>query len=360
MPEVPRIRQIVQSLPGYRAGRRPAPQPGLRTFKSSSNENPYDPLPEVVAAMADAVTRINRYPDPGATQMTQALASRFGVTADEIATGTGSVGVLGQIMQALIEPGDEVVYAWRSFEAYPIVTAVAGGRSVVVPVRDERHDLNAMADAITDRTRVVILCTPNNPTGTVIHRNEFTQFMTRVPSSVLVLIDEAYAEFVTDPDALDGMTAYHSYPNVAVLRSFAKAFGLAGVRVGVCISQPDIAAGLRKTAVPFGVSEIAQVAVLSSLEQENALRARVASIIEERDDIVARVRDAGFTVADQQANFMWLRMGDRTAEFAAQCEAEGVVIRSFLEGDDQGAGVRITLGEREADERVVKILSSFT
>ena len=355
----PRIRSAIRALPAYKAGKRPTPRAGLTTFKSSSNENPYAPLPSVVAAIAEAATRINRYPDPLATEMTYALATQFGVSADCVSTGTGSVGILGQLVQSTVDAGDEVMYAWRSFEAYPIVTAIAGGVSVRVPLRDERHDLEAMVDAITERTRLIFVCTPNNPTGTIVTTAEFDSFMQRVPADVLVVVDEAYTQFVTDPAALNGLDAFHRYQNVAVLQSFAKAYGLAGVRVGACIAQPDVTEALRKTAVPFGVSELAQVAVMASLNEQATLQQRVRAIIDQRELLVRSVRESGFSIADQQANFVWLRLGQNAGRFAAACEEAGVVVRPFLEGDDQGAGVRITVGEAVADARVLEVLRSL-
>ena len=349
----------MDTLPSYKAGKRPPARSDVVTYKSSSNENPYEPLTEVVQAVTQAATRMNRYPDPLATDMTAALAARFGVSADEVSTGTGSVGILGQLIQATVDAGDEVIFAWRSFEAYPIVTAIAGGIAVRVPLLAEEHDLDAMAAAITPATRLIFLCSPNNPTGTVIKQRDFDAFITKVPQDVLVVIDEAYNEFVTDPDALNGLAAYRAHGNVAVLRSFAKAYGLAGMRVGACIASPEVTAALRKTAVPFGVSEMAQVAVLTSLVHEDKLRERVASIVKQREHVVQAVRDLGIAVEPQQANFIWLRLGDKTAQFAQACEDAGVVVRPFIDGDKQGAGVRITVGEPEADARVLAVLSGF-
>lgn len=355
----PTPRPAINALPAYQAGKRPTPRPGVTTFKASSNENPYAPLPAIVEAVATTAGQMNRYPDPGATAMVAALAQRFGVTPGQIAVGTGSVGVLQQILQAMVDPGDEVIYAWRSFEAYPITVSIVGGVSVQIPLREERHDLDAMADAITTRTRVIIVCTPNNPTGTIVTTQEFHAFMTRVPSDVLVLVDEAYAEFVRDPQALDGLSALRRYPNVAVLRSFSKAYGLAGLRVGMAVAPESLAAAFRATAVPFGVSDLAQVAVTTALTHEAELLERVEQIVRQRDAIVRALQQAGVALADPQGNFLWLRLGERTADLVAACEEQGVVVRPFLVGDPQGAGVRITVGEPEADERLIRVISAL-
>ena len=227
---------------------------------------------------------MNRYPDMAVGALSQALAKRLDVPVEHLATGTGSVGVLGQLIQATCDPGDEVVYAWRSFEAYPIVVAIAGATSVQVPLdADARHDLDAMPAAITERTRLVLVCTPNNPTGPVVHQDELDAFLDRVPRDVLVVIDEAYLEFVTDPEAPDALATYRQRPNVAVLRTFSKAYGLAGLRVGYAVAHEPVAQALRKTAVPFGVSDIAQQAAIASLEAYDELQERVDALVAERE-----------------------------------------------------------------------------
>src|SRR6476646_11440310 len=188
-----RLRGALDQVPAYVPGKPAAHREGVTTYKISSNENPYPPLPSVLEVVREAATEMNRYPDMSGSELSHAIANHLGVPVEHIATGTGSVGVLGQIIQATCDPGDEVIYAWRSFEAYPIVVAIAGATSVQVPLdADSRHDLDAMLAAITERTRLVLVCTPNNPTGPVVHRDELDAFLDRVPSDVLVVIDEAY------------------------------------------------------------------------------------------------------------------------------------------------------------------------
>ena len=347
----PRVRPSLHGLPAYKAGQRPAPREDIVSYKVSSNENPYPPLPGVLEAVIRAAQDLHRYPDPFSTRLVAALAARFDVPAEHIALGTGSVAVCGQLVDSFAGPGDEVIYAWRSFEAYPIWVQIAGATSVQVPLRsDESHDLQAMADAITDRTRLIFVCTPNNPTGQVVHTAELEEFLDRVPRDVLVVIDEAYTEFVDDPDVPDGIDIYRERPNVAVLRTFSKAYGLAALRVGFAIAHDEVAEALRKVAVPFGVSTIAEEAALASLEREAELFDRVSAIIAERDRVVTALRDQGWPVAEQQANFVWLRLGERAGEFAAACEAEGLTVRPFA-----GEGVRITIAEPQANARFVEI-----
>jgi histidinol-phosphate aminotransferase len=247
------------------------------------------------------------------------------------------------------------MYAWRSFEAYPIITQISGATSVRVPLTPgEVHDLDAMADAITDRTRLIFVCNPNNPTGTVVRRAELERFLDRVPSDVLVVLDEAYREFIRDAEVPDGIEIYRERPNVAVLRTFSKAYGLAGLRVGFAVAHEPVAAALRKTAVPFGVSQLAQDAAVASLRAEDELMGRVGALVCERNRVHEGLVKQGWTVPETQANFVWLRLGERTIEFAAACEEAGVVVRPFA-----GEGVRVTIGENEANDLFLKVAEGF-
>lgn len=354
----PRLRPELDAVPSYVPGRparlgdvRAGDGEGAPGDKLSSNENPYPPLASVQDALIRATGSVNRYPDLAATELVAALAHRFGVPVEHVATGTGSVGVLQQLVQATAGPGDEVLHAWRSFEAYPIVTRVSGATSVGVPLASGgRHDLPAMAGALTVRTRLVLVCTPNNPTGAVVHRDELVAFLDEVPPDVLVVLDEAYTEFVRDPDAPDGLELYRERPNVAVLRTFSKAYGLAGLRVGFAIAHTPVADALRKTAVPFGVSGLAQVAAVASLAAEAELAERVDHLVAERERVGAELRMQGWTPPDSEANFVWLETGAATAAFAAACDEAGVVVRPFL-----GDGVRVTIGKPEANDRFLAV-----
>ena len=354
-PGSPRLRAALEGIPTYKPGRPAAARGDRPAYKISSNENPYPPLPSVLDVVARAAQALNRYPDMFATGLVQAIADRFAVPAEHVATGTGSVGVLQQVVQATAGDGDEVVYAWRSFEAYPIVVRIAGARPVEMPLSiDERHDLDAMADAVTEQTRLVLVCSPNNPTGTAVHRAELERFLDRVPPDVLVVIDEAYREFVRDPEVPDGIEVYRDRSNVAVLRTFSKAYGLAGLRVGFAVAPEPVAAALRKTAVPFGVSSIAQAAAVASLAVEDELLERVAALVAERARVVEALREQGWSVPDTEANFVWLRLGERTRDFAAACEQAGVVVRPF-----DGEGVRATVAEPAASDLLLEVSARF-
>lgn len=342
-------------LPTYKAGKKVAPVNGLTAYKLSSNEIAHPPLPSVVAAIVDAASEINRYPDPFTTNLIQALSDKFVVPADQIATGTGSVGVCQQIIQSVAGAGEEVIYAWRSFEAYPIITTIAGAVSVQVPLAsDGQHDLDGMLKAITAKTRAIFVCTPNNPTGGIVTQQQIDEFLVKVPQNILVVIDEAYVEFNRDENAIDGIATMKAHSNVGVLRTFSKAYGLAGLRVGYFVGPKNIAEAVRKTAVPFGVSNIAQVAAVASLVAEAELFTRVDEVIAERTWFESELTKLGFNLPRSQANFVWLPLGDRTEEFALRSEGIAVSIRPF-----PGEGVRITIGERPALERVIELAKDF-
>ncbi|MDQ1124083.1 histidinol-phosphate transaminase [Microbacterium trichothecenolyticum] len=347
-PTLPRIRPEIAALPAYRQGR----QASADAFKLSSNENPNEPLPGVIEAVA-AAGAFNRYPDATAARLRERLGARYGLSPEEVHIGAGSVSVLAQLLLATSGPGDEVVYAWRSFEAYPSLVAVTGATSVQVPLTaDARHDLPAMAAAVTDRTRVVIVCSPNNPTGPTVGYDEFVALVDAVPSDVLIVLDEAYAEFVTDPAAVEGgrVRAVLERPNVVVLRTFSKAYGLAGLRVGYAVGHTHVLDAARSTAIPLSVTAAAEAAALASLDAESELLHRVSVIAARRDRLVERLREVGWDVPDAQGNFVWLAAGERTLEIAAAFEEAGLIVRPFA-----GDGIRISIGEEESLDRVVEV-----
>ena len=341
-----RFRSALDDIAAYKPGKPPERIDGRPTYKLSSNENPYPPLPGVLAVATEAAAAMNRYPDLGAIDLLEALSERFEVPVTNLAVATGSVAVLYHLLQAACDEGDEVIYAWRSFEAYPIAVQLTGATSVQVPLTaDARHDFKAMEAALTDRTRVVLICTPNNPTGPVVRKDELLAFIDVVPRNVLVVLDEAYREFIREPDTIDGAEVYRDRPNVAVLRTFSKAYGLAGFRVGYAIAHPPVVAAIRKCALPFGVSQIAQAAAIASLEAEDELLERVDALVVERTRVVDVLRAAGWDVPETHANFVWLPLGDDTVAFAEAVQAEGVSIRPF-----PGDGARVTIGETEAND----------
>ena len=352
MSRVP-LRRALADTPAYVPGARAAV--GAAAYKLSSNENPFPPLPSVAAAVADAAVDVNRYPDMYATELVEAVARRLGVAPESVVAGTGSVAVLGHVLTAVCEAGDEVVLPWRSFEAYPIAVTLAHAQQVRVPVHaDGRLDLPAMAAAVTPRTRVVLVCTPNNPTGPAVRDDELRELLAAVPRDVLVVVDEAYVEFVRDPQAPDALALLAEHPNVVVLRTFSKAYGLAGLRVGYAVARPRLAAGIRTASTPFGVSHVAQLAAVASLRAEGELLARVEAIVAERTRVLEGLRAQGWQVPDSQANFVWLALGDRATGFAERCAQAGVLVRPFA-----GDGVRVSVGEREATDIFLEVAATY-
>ena len=337
-------RADLDALPNYVPGRNVADlarELGIdEAIKLASNEVPFGPLPGVPEAIAEAVRSSHRYPDMGVAVLRDKLAERYGIDAERIVTGCGSVALAEHLAKATCLPGDEIVYAWRSFEAYPIIVAGVGATSVRVPNSlGHGHDLAAMAEAITDRTRMVIVCNPNNPTGTSVRREELDRFLAAVPSDVLVVLDEAYREFVTDDLVPDAIETYGDRPNVVVLRTMSKAWGLAGLRVGFLVAQPEVAAAIRKVVTPFSTSLVAQAAAIAALDAEDEVIRRCALVVTERERVTDTLRKFLPDVPTSQANFVWLPLGDKSAAFGAACEQRGVIVRPF-----QGDGVRVTIG----------------
>ncbi|PXY31901.1 histidinol-phosphate transaminase [Prauserella muralis] len=343
-------RPDLASLPAYVPGRT---VPGA--IKLASNEAPGGPLPSVSEAIARATAEVNRYPDMGAWAVVERLSRELGFPQEQIAVGCGSVSLCQQLVQALCAPGEDVLYAWRSFEAYPIVTQVGNASSVPVPLdATHTHDLDAMLAAITPRTRLIFVCNPNNPTGTAVRRDALARFLDAVPPDVLVVLDEAYREFVTDRDVPDGLEFARTRPNVAVLRTFSKAYGLAGLRIGYAVGPEDVVTALRKVYVAFSVNALAQTAALASLDAKDELLARCADLVLERTRVRDALLEAGYEVPESQANFVWLPLGERASAFAEHALEHKVVVRPFA-----GDGVRVTIGTPEQNDVFLEAARTF-
>jgi histidinol-phosphate aminotransferase len=344
-----RLRPTLASLPAYVPGRT---VPGA--IKLASNETSYGPLPHVLARITEVAGQANRYPDSFSTELGDSLAARFGVSPERVVVGCGSVSLCQQLVLATAGEDDEVMFGWRSFEAYPIITAIAGASALRVPLHDQVHDLPAMAKAISDRTRLIFVCSPNNPTGTVVPGDVLLDFLDHVPPETLVVLDEAYREFVTDPRVIDGTTLLDRYPNLIVLRTFSKAYGLAGLRIGYGIaSDASITNAVRQTQVPFAVTQVGQAAALACLEPqaEQQLAERVKEVTAERTRVTEALRGMGYQVPDSEANFVWLGNGEPAeggidaVQFGKRCEAQGVIVRVFAD-----AGVRVTIGTAQEND----------
>jgi histidinol-phosphate aminotransferase len=338
-----RLRPEIAALVPYRQGA----GADADAFKLSSNENPFEPLPSVLEKLS--THSINRYPDASAYELRIQIASRFGVTAENVQVGAGSVAALAQLISAAAAPGDEVIYAWRSFEAYPLLVSATGARSVqIANLPNHRHDLAAIRDAITPSTRVVIVCSPNNPTSTIVTDAEFREFMAGVPETVLVVLDEAYREFVTDPQAVRGETLLGRYPNLVLLRTFSKAYGLAGLRIGYAIGPEYVMDAARAVAIPLSVTEIAQTAAIASLEHEGELLERVSRLNRVRERIVHGLLSQGWDVPAPSGNFVWLPTGAATSWAAEVFRGHGIVVRAL------GEGLRVSVGEDESVEKLLR------
>lgn len=337
------IRPDLESIPAYTPGRS---NPGA--VKLASNETTIGPLPAAAKAIAEAAELANRYPDNQSTELRTALAEFLGVGFDNVAVGCGSVALCQELVQITCSsPSDEVLFAWRSFEAYPIVTKVGNATAVQVPLTTGQvHDLDALAAAVTERTKLIFVCNPNNPTGTAVGRTELVRFLDAVPAHVLVVLDEAYYEYVRLTDHPDGVEIGRTRPNVVVLRTFSKAYGLAGLRVGYAVGDPAVITALLKVHIPFSVSRLAQAAAIASLEARHELLDRTDLLVVERERVRDALVAAGYPVPPSEANFVWLPLGARSAEFGEASAAAGVLVRPY--GTD---GVRVTIGDPHENDQ---------
>ncbi|MGP6175107.1 histidinol-phosphate transaminase [Corynebacterium sp. A21] len=316
------IRADLADIPTYVPGKRLN-----NAVKLSSNEVATPPLTAAVQAMVAAAAGANRYPDMGAMALREALAGHLELDIAQLTVGCGSSALCQQLVQIAAGPGDEIIFPWRSFEAYPIFAQVVGATPVAVPLTEEgRHDLAAMAAAITERTRVIFLCNPNNPSGALISSAEFEDFMSKVPANVLVGLDEAYIEYVRSEDTPLAPEAIGRHPNLIGLRTFSKAYGLAGVRVGYAFGAPEIITALNKVAIPFAVNLVAQAGAVASLAAADELLERTDVIVEERERVATAVG-----ARPSEANFIWLPTAN-AASIAAALIGENVLVRAFPEG----------------------------
>ena len=339
-----RLRPELADIPAYTPGKT---VPGA--IKLASNETVHGPLPSVREAIAAATEAINRYPDNGNVELREHLARHLSiegeVTPDRIAVGCGSVSLCQQLIQITCTVGDEVVFGWRSFEVYPLQVRVAGATPVGVPLRDHTFDLDAMLAAITDRTRLIFVCNPNNPTSTVVDPDELARFVAAVPPEILVVIDEAYVEYIRDDLQPDSLGLASTHPNVVVLRTFSKAYGLAGLRVGYAVGDPEVITALGKVYVPFTSSTISQAAAIASLAAAGELLARTDAVVEERIRVSAELARLGYRVPATQANFVWLPLGEQTADFALRAAEARVLVRPYA-----GEGARVSIGARDEND----------
>jgi histidinol-phosphate aminotransferase len=355
--ELPHARPAVDQLPAYRPGKGAAQaeaEHGItNAIKLASNENPDPPLDSILAAVAATAAGANRYADHRATAVRERIGTWLDVDPRSVTVGAGSVGLLQQLFLTFVDPGDEVVYPWRSFEVYPVYTRLMAGREITTPLTaDHAFDLDALAAAITPTTRMVLLATPNNPTGTALRTSELRELLQGVSPRTVVVIDEAYREFV-DPALGDPVRELvPDFPNVVVTRTFSKAHGLAGIRVGYAIGHPDVIASIDKTLFPFAVNGLAQAAALAAIDAIDEIQVRVDRILAERSRVVSALMADGWQLPDAQANFVYLPLGERTDAIYLELEKRGVVTRPF-----SNEGIRVTIGSEEQNTRFLTTLA---
>ncbi|MHB8324332.1 MAG: histidinol-phosphate transaminase [Candidatus Dormibacteria bacterium] len=334
----PRPRDQLASLPRYVAGS-PAIRPdGTSGYKLSSNECPYPVLPEVTRAIAEAARSANRYPLSG-DELRLRLAQHHGLPETAVGVSGGSLELLRDLLLGFTGAGTSVVYGWRSYEAYPILVRTAGAEPIAVPLRDHRVDLERLAAAAKPDTRAVLLADPNNPTGTAVDLDALEQFAQALSPECLLILDQAYCEFADGERAGRGLGLAQRLPNVVVLRTFSKAYALAGMRIGWCAADPEILASLEAVALPFTLTALAQAAALAALDQEEALFAQVQTTVAQRRRVRQELLAMNFEVPPSAANFLWLPLGAGSAGFARWCSRAGISVRCF-----DGDGVRVTIG----------------
>jgi histidinol-phosphate aminotransferase len=329
----------------------------------ASNESPYPPIPAVVDAVAAALGGLNRYPDPTNSALRSALSDRYDVPVHRIAVGNGSCDILLAAGEALLEPGAELVYAWPSFSVYPHLSAASGARGIQVPLDDRhRHDLDAMLQEITAATRLVIVCNPNNPTSTALPLDEIAAFVRAVPRHVAVILDEAYCEFnlLQDPD--ESIKLLDSHPNLALLRTFSKVYGLCGLRVGFALcGSEDFRTAVDQVRQPFFCNAAAQAAAVEALKHQDEVARRVERNLAERLDLQDGLRRIGIEPAESQANFVWFDLPESLDErdTIAALAQQGVLVRAGAALGREGA-LRVTVGTEAENARFVSALGALT
>jgi histidinol-phosphate aminotransferase len=325
-------------------------------LRLSANENPLGPSPRAVQAIRAEAARGHLYPDGGGTALREALARTLGVTPDALILGNGADELLGLIAWAALEPGDEAVIPHPAFEPYASVVTLAGATPVRSPLVDYRTDLDDMAARVSPRTKVVMLCSPHNPAGTIIRTAEFRRFADALGADPpLLVLDEAYRDFSDDPECTDGVALVPEYPTLIVLRTFSKIAGLAGLRVGYAIARPEVIRMLNRVRAPYNVNRLAQVAAVAALEDREHWERTRQLVIRERRLLTAELRRLGFAVVPSEANFLLVKIGERAPALGEALLKEGILVR------DGGAvgfpgHLRITVGTRDQNARLVQTL----
>lgn len=352
---MPSPRSLVAHLPAYRPGRSAADAVATHgidsAIKLASNELAFGPLPSVLDVVDQTALELHRYPAHGAPTLRAALAERFSIDVTRVAVGNGSVGLIQQLCLGYVDPGDRVVYGWPSFEAYPVFVAAAGGEAVAVANVDMTLHSDAIADAIDERTKLVFVANPNNPTSTALDGDDLRWIAENTPDTALLVVDEAYREFVTDPAVPDAIEVLGDRDNVAVLRTFSKAHGLAGLRVGYLVGPAHVVDTVDRMLVPFAVNHVAEAAACASLAAREEIGRRCTDTTLERGRTADVLHELGFPVPVSQTNFVWLPSGGSSAALGEAMERRGVVTRVFPD-----VGIRVTSGTPAENDQ---FLSAF-
>ena len=329
--------------------------------KLASNETPWGPPPPVIAAIQGQLETLNRYPDPDKSVLRRRVADRTGLPPGRVAVGNGSCAILMAASEALLEPGAEVVHAWPSFSMYPHLAAQSGARAVAVPLDEHgRHDLDAMATEVTAATRLVLLCNPNNPTATALPVPEIDAFLASLPRHVAVILDEAYVEFnlLQDPDESIDLVKRH--PNLTLLRTFSKVYGLAGLRAGYALAgSEEFRRAVDRVRQPFSVSALAQAAAAEAIRHQDEVATRVEQTVVEREHVQMELAERGLETTDGQANFAWVSLGERDeGELVAGLADRGVIVRAGLALGQEGF-MRVTFGSRPENDAFLAALDAL-
>lgn len=325
-----------------------------RAIKLASNENPRGPSPKALAIMEEAIGSLNRYPDGGAHRLRSALADRWKLTPDHVILGNGSDEIIGLLARAFLSPGDEAVMADQTFMIYRMEVTAAHGVPVLVPLKSWRHDLSAMAKAVTPETRLVFVCNPNNPTGTVVHAGELDALLACLPDHVIVVLDEAYYEYVQSRDFPDGIGYIKQNRPVIVLRTFSKIYGLAGLRIGYGLTTPEIVGYLNRLRPPFNANSLAQRAALGALEDEEHVTLSRTMNQMEMETVRAGLLALGLEPVPSEANFLYVDVGQAGRAVFEALLREGVIVRHI-----EGRMLRVTIGLPEENQRFLEALTSI-
>jgi histidinol-phosphate aminotransferase len=325
--------------------------------KLASNETPFAPHPQVLEAVEAQLRTLNRYPDPAKATLRRRLSDRTGVDPGRIAIGNGSCELLLAGAEAMLEPGAEVVYAWPSFSIYPHLAAMSGARAITVPLNDaQEHDLEAMANEVTAATRMLIVCNPNNPTATALPPAALDELLTAVPRNVAVILDEAYIEFCTTQDPDESLDLLKRHPNLILLRTFSKVYGLCGLRVGYALGSEEFRLAVDRVRQPFSVNTLALAAATEALNHQDEVERRVEQTAIERVHVEMELEERGFETSDSQANFSWVSLGDRDEDEVVDGLAKlGVIVRAGGALGQDG-WMRVTYGTRQENDRFLAAL----